>query len=106
MKNNSQSDAIMCAIIVKSIKNIPQIPAKIKLGIDRKINIANGDSKMTVIEENLLNDVIIGGPTCTYQGNTIPCFIGYSTNSSIALQMLANMLEVLDTSCIFDQTDG
>jgi hypothetical protein len=61
---------------------------------------------MNTIEANFENDVIIVGPLCTYNGKFTPCFIRCSRNASITSQMLADMLEVLDSSHIFDHEDG
>jgi hypothetical protein len=104
--NNACGDAIMCSIILKSMKDIDKIPANVKLGIDRTIDLSNGESQLNIIEANLQNGVMKGGPTCTYRGKTIPCFIGCSPNASITSQMLAEMLMELDKSDIFDREDG
>jgi hypothetical protein len=104
--NNANGDAVMCAIILKSNKDISKIPDNIKLGIDRTIAITHGETKMNTIEANLENDVMIGGPSCTYNGKLIPCFIGCSPNASITSLMLAEMLQELDKSDIFDREDG
>jgi hypothetical protein len=100
--NNSNGDVIMCARILKSKKDISQVPANIKLGIDRTIKISNGQSKYNTVEVNLRKDVMIGGPTYTYLGKTNPCFIGYSANASFTSQVLAEMLAVFDSCNLFD----
>jgi hypothetical protein len=104
--NNANGDAVMCAIILKSKKDIADIPANIKLGIDRSIEIATGESRLETIQANLRNDVMIGGPKCTYKDKIIPCFVGASPNASITSQMLADMLGVLDNSGVFNREDG
>jgi hypothetical protein len=98
--NNANGEPIMCSIILKSIKEVNQLPASVKLGIDRsiEIDIENGQSQIEVIENNLNNNVMIGGPSCTYKGKEIPCFVGCSPNSSITSQMLADMLALIDSS--------
>jgi hypothetical protein len=53
----------MCAIVLKSMKNLSQIPANIKLGIDWTIKIVHGDSRIHTINAMLENEVMIGGPT-------------------------------------------
>jgi hypothetical protein len=78
----------------------------VKLRIDCTITIANGESQLNTIEENLRNNVMVGGPTCTYLSKIILCFIGASPNASITSQMLEEMLEELDKSKIFDREDG
>jgi hypothetical protein len=76
------------------MKDISNIHANIKLGIGRTIEIGSGESQFNTINANLLNEVMIGGATCTHEGKEIPCFIGCSPNASNTSQMLANMLEV------------
>jgi hypothetical protein len=104
--NNADGEANMCAIILKSMKDISQFPTNTKLGIDWTIEIANGETHLNAIEANLYNNVLAGGSICTYQGKTIPCFIGCSPNSIITSEMLAKMLEVLDKSEIFDRENS
>jgi hypothetical protein len=76
------------------------------VGIDRSIEIATGESRLETIQANLRNDVMIGGPKCTYKDKIIPCFVGASPNASITSQMLADMLGVLDNSGVFNHEDG
>jgi hypothetical protein len=104
--NNVYGDAIMCAIILKSKKDVSQVPANIKLGIDRTIKRNSGESKINTIEVNLQNEVMIGGPPCTYLGKTIPCYIGCFDNARITSKIFAEMLEVLDSCNIFDRDNG
>jgi hypothetical protein len=104
--NNALGDAIMCSIILKLMKDVSKIPENIILGIDRTINIENGESKLHLIEANLKNIVMLGGPTCTYQGKIIPYFIGCSPNASNTSQMLAEILEELDKSKSFDRENS
>jgi hypothetical protein len=47
--NNASNDAIKCAIILKSMKDISSIPANIRLGIDRTIKIASDESQFNKI---------------------------------------------------------
>jgi hypothetical protein len=103
---NTNGDAIMFAIIVHLMKDFTQLPANVKEGIDRTIKIDKDELKLKTMKVNLQNEFIFGGPTCTYLGNKIPCFTGCSPNAIITSQMLAIMLEVLDTSNILDCDNG
>jgi hypothetical protein len=47
--NNSEGDAIFCAIILKLIKHILAHPANVKLGIYRTVEIANGETRFDFI---------------------------------------------------------
>jgi hypothetical protein len=46
---------------------------------------------------------MIGGPVCTYKNKEIPCFVGCSPIASITLQMLADMLEQINSFGVFDR---
>jgi hypothetical protein len=92
---NSEGDPILCAIILKSMKEMSALPANLNLGIDRTVKIANGETRFDFIEANLKNVVMIGGPTCFYKNKVIPCYVGCSPNASITSKMLANMLAKL-----------
>jgi hypothetical protein len=99
--NNANEEALMWAIILKLMNDISQTPVNIKLGIDRTIKIPNEETKFDSIQANLENDVMKGGPRCTYNSKVIPCFIGCSPNSKITSQMLAEMLEHFDSYDVF-----
>jgi hypothetical protein len=47
-----------------------------------------------------------GGPTCEYNGKTVPCFVGSSPNASITSQLLADMLKFMDDLQLFHRDDG
>jgi hypothetical protein len=46
------------------------------------------------------------GPTCTYKGQELPCFIGCSGSFCITSEMLAAIFEQLDSRKLFDCTNG
>jgi hypothetical protein len=78
-------EAVMCAIIFKSKQDVSEIPISWKTGID--ITCEN-------IEDTA--NVMWGGPTCIFQGKTIPCFFGASPKASITTTLLTEMLKYLD----------
>jgi hypothetical protein len=104
--NNAEREPILCSIILKSRKDISQLPSNVKLGIDQSMDITSKGTSLEVFEATLKNDVMIGGPNCTYKGIEIPCFVGYLPNASITSQMLASILEVINQSGVFDREDG
>jgi hypothetical protein len=44
------------------------------------------------------------GPTCTFNGKNVPCFVCSSPKASISSQFLSDMLEFMDELKIFSQT--
>jgi hypothetical protein len=47
-----------------------------------------------------------GGPICIYNGKVLPYSVGEAPNTSITIQMLANMLKLIDDNDIFHLTTG
>jgi hypothetical protein len=80
----------MCAIIFKSELPVSKIPVSWKLGLDITCDADDHDN------------VMAGGPTCTYLGKEIPCFFGTSLKASITSTLLADMLAFLDRLGVYD----
>jgi hypothetical protein len=97
--------AIMCAIIMKSEKNVADLPISWKLGIDITKEIETGETLLEVYDNNMQNGVSIGGPKCTYLGKTIPTFVCSSPNASITSELLAKMLCTIDEARVFERND-
>jgi hypothetical protein len=85
-------EAVMCAIIFKSEQDVSEIPISWKTGID--ITCEN-------IEDTA--NVMWGGPTCIFQGTTIPCFFGASPKASITTTLLMKMLKYLDRLGVYNR---
>jgi len=77
-------------LFFKSDLPVSEIPVIWKLGLDITCN-ADDHSK-----------VMVGGPTCTYLGKQITCFFGTSPKASITSTLLADMLALLDSLCVYD----
>jgi len=86
-------EAVLCAIIFKSELDISEIPINWKTGIDITCEDVEDRAK-----------VMCGGPTCFYQGKTIPCFYGTSPKASITTELLTEMLKYLDRLQVYDRT--
>jgi hypothetical protein len=89
---SSTGEAVMCAIIFKSELPVSKIPVSWKLGLDITCDADDHDNVMT------------GGPTCTYLGKKIPCFFGTSLKASITSTLLADMLAFLDRLGVYDRS--
>ncbi len=86
-------DALMCAIIFKSEQKVSEIPLSWKLGVDITV---------TDLEDKKL--AMSGGPTCSFNGKSIPTFFGTSPKASITSQLLADMLKFIDQCGIYDRS--
>jgi hypothetical protein len=100
-------EPVMCAVILKSNKDISEIPLSWKMGIDIRKEVNTGQTQYELFEGNMTDKgAMAGGPKCTYNGKTIPCFFGASSKASITSEMLAKMLETIDTFGIYDRSTG
>jgi hypothetical protein len=100
-------DPILCAVILKSSKDIKDIPISWKLGIDIRKDIQTGRTNYETFEMNYGEDKsFVGGPKCLYNGNVLPCFVGCSPNASITSEILAGMIELIDKKEVFDRSTG
>lgn len=98
---------VLCAIILKSDRSIKDIPLSWKYGVDEQIDLIPGDTKFEILNNNVgEGKAMAGGPKCFYKGKTLPCFIGASPNSSITSELLAKMLEMIDSKNLFDRSNG
>ena len=100
---------VMCAIIVKSTKESCKLPIRWTEGIDIRKNPIDGSTTVEILERNCGEDgAMSGGPTCLYNGKTVPAFICSSPNASITSQLLADMLARLDhvSLALFDRSIG
>ena len=99
-------EAVMCAIIMKSQRDVARMPESWRLGIDRRKDYKDGETQYEIFENNFGDDKAMpGGPKCTVNGKYVPCFVGCSPKASITSQLLAQMLMQLDTLNIFEQSE-
>jgi hypothetical protein len=93
---------------LKVRKNIEGIPLSGRFGIDitKTLEHMEGEDIEPFMKNAGLGTAIAGGPTCCFQGKTIPCFVCTSLNASISSQRLADMLKFIDSYHIFDRSNG
>jgi hypothetical protein len=53
-----------------------------------------------------LDKILPCGPTCDFNGKTVPCFVGWPSKGSITSALLAAMLKRMDVSEYVDRSDG
>jgi hypothetical protein len=104
---SATGDPVMCAVILKSDKNVADLPISWKLGIDIRKEVVKGGTRREYFNYNIGEDKSYsGGPKCTYLGKEIPCFVGCSPKASITSEMLTAMLKTLDDLNVFDRSTG
>jgi hypothetical protein len=97
----------MCAVILKSEKQVNEIPCSWRFGIDITKSIHTTSSSADVLYNNTGNgSTMSGGPTCHFNGKEIPCFVCTSPKASIISQLLADMLQFMDSFNIFDRSNN
>jgi hypothetical protein len=53
-----------------------------------------------------LDNIFPCGPTCEFDGKTVPCFVAWMQKGSITRALLAVMLKKMDGLELFDHSDG
>jgi hypothetical protein len=100
-------DPVLCAVILKSDKHISELPLSWKLGIDIRRDVQVGTTRYEYFQANYgEGHVFAGGPTCTYNGVQLPCFVGCSPKASITSEMITAMLQSIDDLNVFDRSSG
>ena len=105
--SSGNGDPLMCAIIMKSNKDISHMPKVWKLGIDRRKEYFEGETDYELFEKNFGDEKAMpGGPKCFVNGKYVPCFVGCSPKASITSQLLAQMLTQLDSLNVLERSEN
>jgi hypothetical protein len=98
---------VMCSIILKSNKDIKDVPIQWKWGFDVMRDPKTGETKFDLFRNNCgENKAMSGGPKCFFNGQTIPCFVCCTPNASISSELLAGMLKTIDSYGVFNRSNG
>jgi hypothetical protein len=104
-------EAVMCALILKSEKDITQVPLTWKMGIDITKNINTGETRAELFENNCNNGeegggvgAMVGGPKCRFNGKDLPCFVCCTPKASITSELLVEMMRVIEDSGAFPRS--
>ena len=104
--SSGNGDPLMCAVIMKSARDISSMPNILKFGLDRKKEFINGETDYEMFEKNFGNEKAMpGGPQCFVNGKHVPCFVGCSPKASITSELLVQMLKQLDNLQILERSD-
>jgi hypothetical protein len=100
---------VMCAVILKSEKELAKLPLNVKLGINvlKKINTSENSSLAQIIENNTDDDSsMCGGPVCRFNGVEVPCFVCCTKKASSTSELLMEKLKTIGSYKLFDLSDG
>ncbi len=96
----------MVAVILKAGKTMDKSPSSWIMGLDwLKIKGCNSMSDAKLLDKT--QNAQCGGPTCTYLGKEIKCYVNSSPKKSITSAMLADMLPRTDCAGVLTrEQDG
>ena len=79
----------------------------VKVGVDF-IKEPIGDTDNQCFFENIFgkDKVLPGGPTFTFKGKIVPCFVRWSEKGGIASVILTEILREMDSRETFDRIEG
>jgi hypothetical protein len=102
----------MCAVIIAA----DRLKAHEKLGFNccspnwkAGMENMNRDERGGLLTEEKmrgLDKIFPCGPTCEFNGKTVPWFVGWKPKGSITSDLLAEMLKKMDDLELFDRSDG
>ena len=96
----------MCAIILKSMKDVKDIPLTITQGIDITKEMHHDDDVLELLRKNKESGALEGGPKCYFNNKEISTFVCSSPNASITSELLRDMIKMMDSYPIFDRSTG
>jgi len=105
-------EPVLVAVILKSNKTSNDVDVNWKLGIDwlalRDLGLLDVEAEASLDKTmDVLScygkDIMPGGPSCTFRGKTIPCFVATSPKASITSILLKQMLQHIDSYGIYDR---
>ena len=97
----------MCIIIFAGVQRNVLMEAGVDstlLNDDNPIHLGNPEENLEFFRENYGDGKLFpGGPTCEYNGKTVPCMIRYSKGGGISPEILTDILRTLDTLGVFEK---
>lgn len=101
-------NAVLCAIILLSEKNINEIPHSIRAGIDVFRPLQSGNSDEELYARNCRpGQAMEGGPKgLAYNGKEIPCFVSTSKTGLLDGDVLLEICQFLDRLNLYDRSTG
>ena len=99
-------DPVLCGVILKSNREFASdLPITTTLGFDVTKTVREGEGTSDTLLLNMeQGGAMQGGPTCTFRGKKLPCFVACSKNASITSEILTDMLAFIDKQNVYDRT--
>ena len=104
---SATGEPVLCGVILKSNRDYAsQLPLTTTLGFDVTKSIKEGEGTSDTLLLNMEEGgPMQGGPTCSFRGRTLPCFVSCSKNASITSQILTDMLAFIDKHKVYNRTN-
>jgi hypothetical protein len=100
-------EPVMCAVVVAkkgplTMEEIIGLNAMAQLDEQDELDMEDIDDKFCDVKDK----VFPYGPTVTYNGKKVPCYVTSTENGSITTEELTLMLKYMDERGVIDQSDG
>jgi hypothetical protein len=90
-------EPVLCAAILKSTKDIVNVPMSWKIGINIRNDFLTGETRFETFQANYSEGKASScGPKCKFNNKEISHLVGYSPKDSITSEMLAKILKIVD----------
>ena len=100
---NLKGTAVMCILILSCLKE----KLVNELGIDASQNVIGDVSDKDFFKNNMGKDKIFPcGPTCTYEGKEILCFVRWSEKGSMTSEILRDAIADLDVQNVIPRQNN
>lgn len=104
---SGSGEAVVCAVVFMSNKDIVDIPLTVRWGIDTFKKLNEGETELELYERNCENgQAMQGGPVCNFNGKDVPCFVATSPVGFLNSQILTDICTMLDDIGVYDRSHG
>jgi hypothetical protein len=104
---NGLGETVLCAIILKSDRDVMEIPLSVRWGIDTSKPLNGGRTEVELFENNCgVGQAMQGGPVCNYKGKDVHCFVGTSEDGKLNSQILLDVCNYFDDIHLYDRSSG
>jgi hypothetical protein len=100
-------EAVLCAIVLMSEKDIAEIPLSVRWGLDTSKPLNGGRTEVELFENNCgAGQAMQGGPVCYFKGMEVNSFIGTSVDGKLNSQILLDICKHIDEIELYDRSNG
>lgn len=105
--SNGLGEAVLCAIVFMSDKDISDIPLSVRWGIDTLKPLNGGRTELELFENNCgVGQAMQGGPVCFSRGKEVNSYVGTSVDGKMNCQILHDICKHIDEIGLYDRSNG